>query len=324
MCVRLTRANIGFVQYTRCGTVSSFKKGCGTTNLKRHLDNCRNNSTSTSCLNSTGTSSLSSTGTSSLSIEDTFRAETFQEASSLSQGQLASTSSGSNVEGACAGSQGGATRQNRASGRGRPPKEVPQHAKDKIVDSCVKLCAVDLRPFNIVNGAGFKNLAQSLIDVGAKYGGVKAEGVLPHASTVSRKTSVVADKVTSKFLPKVKDAMRNGRCSLDADMWSDKSSKTAYLTTTTLLAWWRSKACLLPRLAILAQRIYAIPATSSNSERNFSRAGIIICDKRSQICPQNVNDSLVIHNYFLVSSFPRLEQCLRTDIIVFNYCIFRA
>jgi len=94
------------------------------------------------------------------------------------------------------------------------------------------MCAVDLGPFNIVNGAGFKNLAQSLIDVGAKYGDVKAEGVLPHASTVSRKTSVVADKVTSKFLPETKDAMRNGRCSLDAKMWSDKYSKTAYLTTT--------------------------------------------------------------------------------------------
>jgi len=70
---------------------------------------------------------------------------------------------------------------------------------------------------------------------------------------------------------------------------------------STLLAWWKGKASVFPRLAILAQQILSIPATSSNSERNFSRAGIIVSDKRSQISPSNVDDSLVIHNYFLVS-----------------------
>ena len=68
----------------------------------------------------------------------------------------------------------------------------------------------------------------------------------------------------------------------------------------TLLEWWKTKASLFPRLAILAKRVLAIPATSANSERNFSRAGIIVNDKRSQISPENVDHSLVIHNYFLV------------------------
>jgi len=68
----------------------------------------------------------------------------------------------------------------------------------------------------------------------------------------------------------------------------------------TLLTWWKSKASLFPRLAVLAQRIPAIPATSANSERNFSRAGLIISDKRTHMSPESVNDSLVIHNYFLV------------------------
>jgi len=64
------------------------------------------------------------------------------------------------------------------------------------------MCAVDLRLFNVVNGHGFKNVAQSSIEVGAKYGNVNAECVLPHSSTVSRKTREVADNVRNKFLLK--------------------------------------------------------------------------------------------------------------------------
>jgi len=68
----------------------------------------------------------------------------------------------------------------------------------------------------------------------------------------------------------------------------------------TLLAWWKSNGTIFPRLTILARQILAIPATSANSERNLSRAGIIVSDKRSQISTSNVDDSLVIHNYYLV------------------------
>jgi len=44
----------------------------------------------------------------------------------------------------------------------------------------------------------------------------------------------------------------------------------------SLLPWWAGKLSTFPGLAILAKRILAIPATRSNSERNFSRAGIVV------------------------------------------------
>jgi len=40
--------------------------------------------------------------------------------------------------------------------------------KKKITKLCVQMCGQDCRPFNFVDGAGFKALAQELIEIGAK------------------------------------------------------------------------------------------------------------------------------------------------------------
>lgn len=70
-----------------------------------------------------------------------------------------------------------------------------------------------------------------------------------------------------------------------------------------LLSWWKLRQHCFPNLSRLARKILAIPATSASAERNFSRAGLVVSDKRSSISAQNVNDILLIHNY-LVRFFP--------------------
>jgi len=45
-----------------------------------------------------------------------------------------------------------------------------------------------------------------------------------------------------------------------------------------LLPWWREKSFTFKRLAELARRVLAIPATSASSERTWSRAGMIVTD----------------------------------------------
>jgi len=151
------------------------------------------------------------------------------------EGSSLSASTGTETEGTSPAPQRNAPpmpQKNTSRIRKRPPKEVPRHEKDKLVDLCVKFCALDLRPFNVVNGQGFKKVTQALVNIGADYGRVDAESVLPHSSTISRRTSTVAEKIRQKFLPEVKQALKNESCSFDADMWSDKYTKTAYLTTT--------------------------------------------------------------------------------------------
>lgn len=44
--------------------------------------------------------------------------------------------------------------------------------KHDLADVIVEICAKDIRPFSIVEGAGFKLLQEKLVSLGAKYGNV--------------------------------------------------------------------------------------------------------------------------------------------------------
>lgn len=54
----------------------------------------------------------------------------------------------------------------------------------------------------------------------------------------------------------------------------------------------------LPNLYKLVCSIYAVPITSSASERAFSSAGLLITAKRSALKPSKANKILFIHDNF--------------------------
>ena len=55
------------------------------------------------------------------------------------------------------------------------------------------------------------------------------------------------------------------------------------------LAWWRQHETHLPRLAKLAKKYLAVPATSVPSERVFSKAGQLVSARRANLNPKNVD-----------------------------------
>ncbi|GFN94710.1 Zinc finger bed domain-containing protein 1-like [Plakobranchus ocellatus] len=61
------------------------------------------------------------------------------------------------------------------------------------------------------------------------------------------------------------------------------------------LAWWRENEALLPKLQVLAKNYLCILATSVPPERLFSKAGELICDRRSCLKPDNVNMILFLN-----------------------------
>lgn len=63
-----------------------------------------------------------------------------------------------------------------------------------------------------------------------------------------------------------------------------------------LLQWWKTHSTSLPKLSAIAKKVLCIPASSAASERNFSRAGLIVTDRRSHIDPDHVNNLLMIRN----------------------------
>ncbi|CAF3838540.1 unnamed protein product [Rotaria sp. Silwood1] len=69
------------------------------------------------------------------------------------------------------------------------------------------------------------------------------------------------------------------------------------LTTNNPLDFWRYHSKQFPLLSKLAKRIYSIPATSYNVERQFSSAGLVINQRRTNINPEQVDNILLIRSF---------------------------
>ena len=58
------------------------------------------------------------------------------------------------------------------------------------------------------------------------------------------------------------------------------------------LQWWKNNCMSFPMMAKIAQSLLCTPATSTPSERVFSKAGLVVTKKRSNLKPSMV-DSLI-------------------------------
>lgn len=65
-----------------------------------------------------------------------------------------------------------------------------------------------------------------------------------------------------------------------------------------LAEWWFRNKSIFPNLFKLFMRISAIPASSASSERCFSIAGLILCDRRSCLLPKNVSNLVMCRNHY--------------------------
>ena len=90
----------------------------------------------------------------------------------------------------------------------------------------------DIRPFYVVSGQGFQAIAQQLINVGATYGRVSAQSVLPHHSTVSKACIEKADERREVLTQTFKDALKNGDIGMSMDMWTYDYRKLSYMAIT--------------------------------------------------------------------------------------------
>ena len=60
-------------------------------------------------------------------------------------------------------------------------RSIPVEVKSSVTDSLAVMCAKDIHPFSFVEGEGFDQVAQKLIDIGALHGHVAASTLLPSA-----------------------------------------------------------------------------------------------------------------------------------------------
>jgi DNA-directed RNA polymerase subunit M/transcription elongation factor TFIIS len=109
-------------------------------------------------------------------------------------------------------------------------KVVSTELKSTVAESAALCCAIDMRPFNLINGKGFSLLAKSLIKVGAKYGeNVDIKEVLPSNVTVSRKVRSNYEILLQKVIEEVSNIKYFG---VTCDHWVHDAHKTNYVTVT--------------------------------------------------------------------------------------------
>ena len=86
------------------------------------------------------------------------------------------------------------------------------------------------RPYAIVDGDGFKQLATKLINIGATYGKIaNVDDVLPCATTVSRHLSSVVSTAKERLIEQLESVKQFG---VTTDAWTHQHTNDSYVTVT--------------------------------------------------------------------------------------------
>ncbi|KAK3933129.1 Transposable element Hobo transposase, partial [Frankliniella fusca] len=103
-------------------------------------------------------------------------------------------------------------------------------AKNAVLDATAEFCASDLRALSIVEGDGFRALAQTLILVGERFGKVDVQDLLSSPKTIKRRIHELAETERADLYPRVQAAAEAGELGCTLDMWLEDSKKISIMT----------------------------------------------------------------------------------------------
>ncbi|GFR76798.1 zinc finger BED domain-containing protein 4 [Elysia marginata] len=116
--------------------------------------------------------------------------------------------------------------------------------------------------------------------------------VCPQASVLKRKDSIWASH--DEAVESQKQTVEQPTVRPVMEM--DKYEKEIVLPRAkNPLLWWKVNGCTMPGLEKLAKKYLSCPATSTPSERLFSKAGELINQRRSNISDKNINVVLFLN-----------------------------
>jgi len=92
------------------------------------------------------------------------------------------------------------------------------------------------------------------------------------------------------------DESMNVNDKMMAELTSYRCGKVAPMTTNPL-QFWRANEAVYPHVALQAQKLLCVPATSLPCERLFSAAGILVDRRRSSLRPDHVQQMLCLQNW---------------------------
>ena len=114
------------------------------------------------------------------------------------------------------------------------PKVVPENSRRALNRAVVLGLAKDLRPIGAVNGTGFGNMAQALVNFGARHGQVNVKKALYDRTTLKRSVlPEVVMEVKEKVVQNMRFAAVPKKMSFTMDLWTDKYRSRHFLSLTT-------------------------------------------------------------------------------------------
>ncbi|KAJ4942855.1 hypothetical protein JOQ06_005367 [Pogonophryne albipinna] len=99
----------------------------------------------------------------------------------------------------------------------------------------------------------------------------------------------------SEGLSDVEDSSPSDECTQD-EVSAYIDFKSPREENFHVLSWWKEHATRFQNVAHIARSILSIPASSAASERDFSTAGFVVSERRSQLKPGTVDDILFLHS----------------------------
>ena len=108
-------------------------------------------------------------------------------------------------------------------------RKVSNKDKSMMADAAALCCAIDFRPFAMIEGKGLRNLIQTAINIGSKRGQIEASEIVPSADAVRKHLDNVYDSAKELLIEHLKDI---DSINLTTDHWTDKFSGTNYMTIT--------------------------------------------------------------------------------------------
>ncbi|CAF5169092.1 unnamed protein product, partial [Rotaria sp. Silwood1] len=74
-------------------------------------------------------------------------------------------------------------------------------------------------------------------------------------------------------------------------------AKISYPKGESLLQWWQKHSIIYKKLSLLACSLLAVPASSTASERIFSKTGRILEARRQQLSPESLDSLIFLRNF---------------------------
>ena len=113
---------------------------------------------------------------------------------------------------------------------------IPPDDKKLITIACSKYCAFDMRPFNSVNGDGFRPLYHTLFALGYRYGSARLtkltlDVLLPDRTTISRAIKQIANEYRANMNEILREDLEKIKLfGISTDYWKNSYTGDNFLT----------------------------------------------------------------------------------------------